>query len=519
MRNLKWSFTPRSDLRPNRGGTRRVCGTLRHSQDSTSPSPASRMLLLTLLVWLVSLASGQSSSPPTPDEEIKFWNPYRTAYVDNEGKARLDEIALRMAHEPDVRVIIVGFALENERNSQHLSRLRAASVKTYLTGGEAKRLVDGSRIELRSGGIGGQRVDIYFVPPGVSEEGIPGVQFEEKSAWIDLSECGKQDPTVRDVTVEFEEGTSKFYSHNEVQQLNDVSKELREDKELVAVIVGFPDSFHPDLGAQRARTVERFLLSQGNVASTQLVTRVGSSGGVHAVRAVVTLIHRSFGEACIGQELDSASIDKPFIKPRPTGHSETAATGHREEQTCVLVGYLFPPQMLLRGWQPESGEITVVVGIPGDLRFEDVLHTHADLRQFMQVACKGDRPIGDRGARLGKLQSTPPSTLKPDLISDGFSLIAAPLGGYSTDVQTVTRTQYGLWRWTVTPTEQETKLTVRFSGGSVDQYILPIEVDPDWTWYLSRFWGWIAAVAGGITVLAKGKDLIDWLRPRTADHK
>jgi len=34
---------------------------------------------------------------------------------------------------------------------------------------------------------------------------------------------------------------------------------------------------------------------------------------------------------------------------------------------------------------------------------------------------------------------------------------------------------------------------------------------PDWTWYLSKFWGRVVGIASGIAVLAKWKTILDWI--------
>jgi hypothetical protein len=209
--------------------------------------------------------------------------------------------------------------------------------------------------------------------------------------------------------------------------------------------------------------------------------------------------------------LDSVPIKTSLLEEQLASQKVSSAAQAGTQQACVLAGYLFPPQMTLRGWKPEAGEITVVVGVPGDLQFEEFLHKYADLRHLMAQACNEDRPIGDKGSKLGKLRSSLPSTLKPDLIADGFTLNATPLGGYTANDQTVSKTHYALWRWTVTPGKEEPSLVVRFAGGSTDQYILPIEIQRDWTWYLSKFWAWIIGIASGIAVLAKWKTVLDWI--------
>jgi len=100
--------------------------------------------------------------------DCEFNNPRKLARVDNECKAVLDEVALRLQHEPNGKLVVVGCEEEKEDITvANVGALRAANAKTYLTGGEAKQQIDASRIEIRTNsGACGKRANFYFVPEG-----------------------------------------------------------------------------------------------------------------------------------------------------------------------------------------------------------------------------------------------------------------------------------------------------------------------------------------------------------------
>jgi hypothetical protein len=122
-------------------------------------------------------ATASVVAPPPPPEvasetlisECQFKNAKKLARVDNECKAALDDVALRMQHDPNGKLVIVGYADDqNEAMVPDVESLRAANTKTYLTGGEAKQQIDPSRIEARKGTArdNGNSAKFYFVPEG-----------------------------------------------------------------------------------------------------------------------------------------------------------------------------------------------------------------------------------------------------------------------------------------------------------------------------------------------------------------
>lgn len=101
--------------------------------------------------------------------ECSFTNQKKLARVDNQCKAVLDDAALQLEHEPNGKLVVVGFAdVEEEIEVNDVESLRAANAKAYLTAGEAKQQIDPSRIEIRKSGdrSSGKAAKLYFVPEG-----------------------------------------------------------------------------------------------------------------------------------------------------------------------------------------------------------------------------------------------------------------------------------------------------------------------------------------------------------------
>ena len=105
--------------------------------------------------------------PPTVSKlnQIEFKNPKLPARVDNEAKAILDDVALRLQREPDAKAVVVGNFEADENNGQKLAEQRAVNTKAYLT---QEKGIDPSRIDLRTGSGGTRTAEIYLVPPGAN---------------------------------------------------------------------------------------------------------------------------------------------------------------------------------------------------------------------------------------------------------------------------------------------------------------------------------------------------------------
>jgi outer membrane protein OmpA-like peptidoglycan-associated protein len=110
--------------------------------------------------------------PPPPPQasklsECQFPNEKKPWRVDNTCKAVLDDVAQRLQHDPDAKLVIVGNAEPSEKR-KNLAAERAVNSKAYLSGGEAKQGIDPSRIEVRTGGAGTKTAEYWVVPAGAT---------------------------------------------------------------------------------------------------------------------------------------------------------------------------------------------------------------------------------------------------------------------------------------------------------------------------------------------------------------
>ena len=105
--------------------------------------------------------------------------------VDNECKAVLDEVALRVQREPNDTVVVVGYTDETETvKMTQLAGQRAVNVKYYLTSGEGGAGIDASRIQVRAGTVKSKSAKIYIVPAGAT--------FTEDSTAVDETQVKAQ---------------------------------------------------------------------------------------------------------------------------------------------------------------------------------------------------------------------------------------------------------------------------------------------------------------------------------------
>ena len=110
--------------------------------------------------------------PPPPAQANKlsscdFPNTVKPWRVDNTCKAVLDDVAQRLQHDPETKLVIVGNQAPTEKR-KNLAAERAVDSKFYLSGGEAKQAIDPSRIEVRTGAGGSKTADYWIVPPGAT---------------------------------------------------------------------------------------------------------------------------------------------------------------------------------------------------------------------------------------------------------------------------------------------------------------------------------------------------------------
>jgi hypothetical protein len=100
-----------------------------------------------------------------------------SAYVDNRAKAILDDVALRLQREANSSVMFVGYSALAE--AAKLGMARATNAKTYLTKDKG---IDGSRIQVRDGGKGGRRTEIWFIPAGAAVPEVKPIAAPEAPA-------------------------------------------------------------------------------------------------------------------------------------------------------------------------------------------------------------------------------------------------------------------------------------------------------------------------------------------------
>jgi hypothetical protein len=122
--------------------------------------------------------------PPPPPEasklsECDFPNKVKPWRVDNTCKAVLDDVAQRLQHDPDAKLVVVGNAEPGERR-KNLAGERAVNSKAYLSGGEAKQAIDASRIETRIGSAGTKTAEYWVVPAGATFS-APGTEAVDES--------------------------------------------------------------------------------------------------------------------------------------------------------------------------------------------------------------------------------------------------------------------------------------------------------------------------------------------------
>jgi outer membrane protein OmpA-like peptidoglycan-associated protein len=86
-----------------------------------------------------------------------------SAYVNNQAKAMLDQVALRLQRESGSQAMMLGHVAEKE--SPRLAIARATNAKNYLVKDKG---IDASRIQVADGGAGAADVEVWFVPAGAA---------------------------------------------------------------------------------------------------------------------------------------------------------------------------------------------------------------------------------------------------------------------------------------------------------------------------------------------------------------
>jgi hypothetical protein len=127
------------------------------------------------------------TAPPEVSEvgECKFNMSNKPGRVDNECKAVLDEVALKIQRQPNDTLVVVGYTDEQETvRMTQLAGQRAVNVKYYLTAGEGGAAIDSSRIQARAGTVKSKGAKIYIVPAGAT--------FAEESTVVDETQVKGQ---------------------------------------------------------------------------------------------------------------------------------------------------------------------------------------------------------------------------------------------------------------------------------------------------------------------------------------
>ncbi|MGH9597224.1 MAG: OmpA family protein, partial [Edaphobacter sp.] len=89
----------------------------------------------------------------------------RPARVDNEGKACLDDVALKLQSASDAKLAVVGDAGSTEKKGPELAAERAVNATDYLV---KEKGIDASRITVYTGSDNGKTVSTTLVPSGAT---------------------------------------------------------------------------------------------------------------------------------------------------------------------------------------------------------------------------------------------------------------------------------------------------------------------------------------------------------------
>jgi len=107
----------------------------------------------------VNVDAARAALAPTKLNFVSFHRD--SARVDNTGKAVLDGVALRLEHDPDSSLVVLGLVDSGE--DRGLAQQRAANAAQYLT---REKGIDDKRLQLQDGGEYGNKAELWMVPPG-----------------------------------------------------------------------------------------------------------------------------------------------------------------------------------------------------------------------------------------------------------------------------------------------------------------------------------------------------------------
>lgn len=105
----------------------------------------------------------QATAPAAPEASSAGNLTFKpnSAYVNNQSKAMLDQVALRLQQEAGSSAMLAGHVAEKE--SPRLAIARATNAMNYLV---KEKGIDSSRVQVADGGPGAAQVEVWFVPAG-----------------------------------------------------------------------------------------------------------------------------------------------------------------------------------------------------------------------------------------------------------------------------------------------------------------------------------------------------------------
>jgi outer membrane protein OmpA-like peptidoglycan-associated protein len=126
-----------------------------------------------------------AAPPPPPAPEVSTLcsvnferDKRRPVRVDNEGKACLDDVSLKLQQSSDAKLAVVGNAASTEKHGSDLAAKRAVNTKDYLV---KEKGIDASRISVYTGTQDGKTVTTTLIPAGATLDST-GITAVDESA-------------------------------------------------------------------------------------------------------------------------------------------------------------------------------------------------------------------------------------------------------------------------------------------------------------------------------------------------
>jgi len=126
-----------------------------------------------------------AAPPPPPAPEVSTLcsvnferDKRRPTRVDNEGKACLDDVSLKLQQSSDAKLAVVGNAASTEKHGSTLAAKRAVNTKDYLV---KEKGIDASRISVYTGTQDGKTVTTSLIPAGATLDST-GITAVDESA-------------------------------------------------------------------------------------------------------------------------------------------------------------------------------------------------------------------------------------------------------------------------------------------------------------------------------------------------